>query len=223
MQPPSPAQLPACAFCPRVTERPGLWAEAQSFLLLGQGPVRAARWALLPEALGGQHPPGRKGSRSRRCPRGGGLWAGGGVCVPRMEPGAVASLFVTGVTPSVCPWGLSRRHPSAGEPRVRQGPGMGREKVTILRAAAVQPPHAADRTDPDSPRPEPPGRQLCPMSCPWPLRANRFENPASALHACGGQGLADLKGLRAGAQQPGGAQPGLEGSSAHLMVESLSL
>ena len=186
--------------------------------------MRAARWALLPEVLGGGSThPGRKGSRSRRCPRGGGLWAGWDVCVPRMEPGAVASLFVTSVTPSGCPWGLSRRHPSAGEPRVHQGRGMGREKVTILRAAAVQPPHDADGTDPDSPHPEPPGRQLCPTSCPWPLRANQFENLASALHACGGQGLADLKGLRAGAQQPGGPQPGLEGSSAHLTEESLSL
>lgn len=181
----------------------------------------AARWALLPEVLGRQHPPHRrKGPRLRRCPRGGGLQAGRGVCVPRTEPGAIASLFVTGVTPSGCPWGPSRRHPSAGEPRVRQGRGTERGEVTTPRAAPTCPPHAADRMDPNSPRPEPPGCQLCSTSCPWPLKANRFENPASALHAHEGQGLADLAGLRVGARQPRG--PGLEGSSAHL-TENLSL
>ena len=47
-----------------------------------------------------------------------------------------------------------------------------------------------------------------PTSYPWPLRANQVENPASALYACKGQGLADLEGLRKGARHPGG--PGLE-------------
>ena len=125
---PEPHPAPTWRFCLHVTERPRLRAEVQPFLLLSQGPMWAACWALLPKALGAAPTPRRKGPRSRRCHRGGGgLGAGQGVCAPRTDLGAIVLLFVTGVTPSGCPWGPSRHHPSTGEPRVRQGRGAGRK------------------------------------------------------------------------------------------------
>ena len=76
--------------------------------------------------------------------------------------------------------------------------------MTVLRAAPEWSPYAAV-TPPRAPR-----MPALPTSCPWPLRANRVENPASTLHACEGQRLADLEGLRKGSRQPRGT--GLEGA-----------
>lgn len=75
---------------------------------------------------GSTHPP-EEVTSLEKVPSGGGLRAGQGVCAPRTDLGAIALLFVTGVTPSGCPWGPSRHHPSAGELRGRQGRGAGRK------------------------------------------------------------------------------------------------
>lgn len=203
LEPPSPVQLPSGGSVSLSRSAPDSGLKCSRFFCLVRAPCRLHAGLCCPRRWGGSTHPPEEGTSLEKVPSGGGLRAGQGVCAPRTDLGAIALLFVTGVTPSGCPWGPSRHHPSAGEPRGCQGRGRERE-VTVLRVHLRGPPRCR-LTPPRAPR-----MPALPTSCPWPLRANRVENPASALHACKGQGLADLESLRKGAQQPRG--PGLEGA-----------
>lgn len=85
---PEPHPAPTWRFCLHVTERPRLRAEVQPFLLLSQGPVWAACWALLPEALGGSTHPPEEGTSFEKVPSRRGRSAGRTGCLcPQDGPG----------------------------------------------------------------------------------------------------------------------------------------
>lgn len=128
LEPPSPIQLPPGGSVSTSRSAPDSGLKCSHFFCLVRAPCGLHAGLCCPRRWGAAPTPRRKGPRSRRCHRGGGgLGAGQGVCAPRTDLGAIVLLFVTGVTPSGCPWGPSRHHPSTGEPRVRQGRGAGRK------------------------------------------------------------------------------------------------
>ena len=166
LEPPSPTQLPPEHSVSGSQSAPGLGLKRSHFFYLVRAPCGLHAGLCCLRCWQAAPTPWRKGPHSRRCPRGGGLQAGQGVCVPRMEPGAIASLFVTGVTPSGCPWGPSRCHPSAGELRVRQGHGTGSGEVTTLRAALRAPPTPCRQDGPQLTPPRAPRMPALPEVLP---------------------------------------------------------
>lgn len=205
---PSPAQLPACAFCPRVRSAPDSGLSAVVSSAWSGGPVRAARWALLPEALGGSTRPGGKGSRSRRCPRGRSVGRRGCLCPQDGARGRRVAVcdrrhsvrLPVGAVQTPPPW-----QGAEGPPGSWDGKGEGDHSQSCSRTAPTRCRQNGPRLTP----PRAPGRQLCPMSCP--VASEGRIGLASALTPAEARGLRP-EGPEGGGPAARGAQPGLEGA-----------
>ena len=116
LEPPNPIQLPPGGSVSTSRSAPDSGLKCSHFFCLVTAPCGLHAGLCCPRRWGAAPTPRRKGPRSRRCHRGGGLRAGQGVCAPRTDLGAIMLLFVTGVTPSGCPWGPPLNRGAEGPP-----------------------------------------------------------------------------------------------------------